>query len=133
MTVLYFPSSQIMDTFVLVMSLAAFFIATSNHCRATDPFSEFHVYCKKETYKQKVTKPGCSGSEIVLVSACLGTCASYAQPLEYAPYFKKVCHCCKPTQTKWESFKLGKCSPGVSEFVKVQTVTGCACQASVCT
>ena len=104
-----------------------FGVFLANVCQAYDPFAEFGVYCKTERFRQKINKPGCD-TQKVQVQACLGTCASYSMPLEYAPYFKNVCSCCKASSTEKKTFQLQNCDPGVSPLVYVDSATGCDCQ-----
>ncbi|PFX27458.1 Regulator of G-protein signaling 11 [Stylophora pistillata] len=103
------------------------FLALISSNKSSNPFDKYGVYCKPETYTQRVTKSGC-GSQTVRVKACLGTCASYALPQDRPPYFKKVCECCKPKETRLKAFSLPGCQSGVSPLVQIETAVHCKCQ-----
>lgn len=103
------------------------FLALISSNKSSNPFEKYGVYCKPETYTQRVTKSGC-GSQNVRVKACLGTCASYALPQDRPPYFKKVCECCKPKETRLKAFSLPGCQSGVSPLVQIETAVHCKCQ-----
>ena len=91
-----------------------------------NPFDQFGVKCKPEAYNHRVTRKGCD-SQYIRVKACLGTCASYAHPLDHPPYFKKACECCKPSTTKFKVFKLQNCVSGISPLVQVESAVNCSC------
>lgn len=91
-----------------------------------NPFDKFGVYCKPEAFSQRVSRKGCD-SQYIRVKACLGTCASYAHPLDHPPYFKKVCECCKPSSTRWKVFSLQNCDSGTSPLVQVESAVNCKC------
>ena len=91
-----------------------------------NPFDQFGVYCKPEVYNQLVKRKGCD-SQYIRVKACLGTCASYAHPLDRPPYFKKVCECCKPSSTRWKVFSLQNCDSDTSPLVQVESAVNCKC------
>lgn len=103
------------------------FLALISSSTSYNPFEKFGVYCKPETYTRPVTKSGC-GSQKVRVKACLGTCASYAQPLDHSPHFKKVCECCKPSSTQMVTFNLPDCRSGISPIVQVESAVQCKCK-----
>lgn len=103
-------------------------LALVHSSQSANLFDEFGVYCKPETYSQKVSKSGCD-SQYVRVKACLGTCASYAYPLDHPPYFKKFCECCKPSSTRWKVFNLPNCASGISPLVQVESAVNCKCSA----
>ncbi|KAJ7357835.1 Glycoprotein hormone beta-5, partial [Desmophyllum pertusum] len=106
------------------------FLALVHTNQSYNPFDKFGVYCKPEAYNQEVSKTGCD-SQYVRVKACLGTCASYAYPLDHPPYFKKFCECCKPSSTRWKVFNLPNCATGISPLVQVESAVNCKC--SMCT
>jgi len=104
------------------------FLVLVHSSQSTNPFDQFGVYCKPETFGQRVSKTGCD-SKYIRVKACLGTCASYAYPLDRPPYFKKFCECCKPSATRWKVFNLPNCASGISPLVQLESAVNCKCSA----
>ena len=93
---------------------------------AANPFDKYVVYCKAEDFRKYVSRSGCD-SRYVTVRACLGTCASYALPLSYSPFFTPVCHCCKAVGKEWKNINLMNCSPGVDPLIRLESATSCGC------
>ena len=119
--------------FISVLTMRVFLVfccvvllAVVHPNQSYNPFDQFGVYCKLEAYSQLISRKGCD-SQYIRVKACLGTCASYAHPLDHPPYFKKVCECCKPSYKRWKVFKLKNCDSAVSPLVEVESAVKCNC------
>ena len=97
----------------------------------SNPWDGMAVYCNRESYKVKVSKPGCA-QESVQTEACLGVCRSYVKLISHHPYVQNLCQCCKATRTVKKQFSLSSCDQGVDPTIFVDSAEECACHTISC-
>ena len=116
---------------VILGSIVIVLFVVEVNCQDPWANNNMKAYCHKEQYKKTIEKLGCR-KESFQISACLGLCRSYTEPLPHQPYFKNHCQCCQFTQQEVKQLRLSDCDPGVDPVIKIASAIGCDCQTNKC-